>query len=86
MPVYARARRMAINVASVPELWNRSFSTDGISALIALAHRTSSSVEAPRWVPRVICWETASAMAVQVTTESYPSPIAWAIGQNMDSG
>jgi hypothetical protein len=39
---------MAINVASVPELWKRIFSTEGINALMALAQRTSSSVQAPR--------------------------------------
>ena len=54
---------MAINVASVPELWNRSFSMEGINALIARAQRSSSSVDAPRWVPRRICWETASAIS-----------------------
>ena len=39
-------------VASVPELTKRTFSTDGSSRVTRSARRTSSSVGAPKDVPR----------------------------------
>ena len=50
-PVQARAMRIAIIDASVPELWKRIRSTDGISAWTARAQAISCSVLAPSWVP-----------------------------------
>ena len=46
-PVQARAIRIAIIDASVPELWKRMRSTDGISACTARAQAISCSVLAP---------------------------------------
>ena len=43
--------RIAIIDASVPELWKRIRSTDGISAWTARAQAISCSVLAPSWVP-----------------------------------
>ncbi len=51
-PVAARARRTALIVASVPELTNRTMSTDGKVATTRSASRSSSSVGAPNVVPR----------------------------------
>ena len=44
--MYARAIRTAIIVASVPELWNRTFSEHGISSCTSWPHWISSSVDA----------------------------------------
>src|SRR6266540_5697640 len=51
-PVAARARRTALIVASVPELTNRTISTEGTIATTRSASRTSSDVGAPNDVPR----------------------------------
>ena len=48
----ARATRIALIAASVPELTNRSRSIDGISVATRCASRVSSSVGAPKLVPR----------------------------------
>ena len=49
--VKARARRMALMVASVPEFTRRTFSMDGTASAIISARMTSFSVEAPKLVP-----------------------------------
>ncbi len=46
-PVAPRARRMALMVASVPELTKRTISIDGTIFTTRSARRTSSSVGAP---------------------------------------
>ena len=51
-PVAARARRTALIVASVPELTNRTISTDGTIRATRSASRTSRAVGAPKEVPR----------------------------------
>ena len=51
-PVAPRARRTALIVASVPELTKRIISMDGTSFETFSASRTSSSVGAPKDVPR----------------------------------
>ena len=51
-PVAARASRTALIVASVPELTKRTISTDGTIRVTRSASRTSSSVGAPKDVPR----------------------------------
>ena len=50
--VAARATRTALIAASVPELTNRTRSIDGISVATRCASRVSSSVGAPKLVPR----------------------------------
>jgi len=50
--VAARATRTALIVASVPELTKRTRSIDGISIDTRCARRVSSSVGAPKLVPR----------------------------------
>jgi hypothetical protein len=50
--VAARATRIALIVASVPELTNRIRSIDGINMATRWASRVSSSVGAPKLVPR----------------------------------
>jgi hypothetical protein len=51
-PVAARATRTALIAASVPELTNRTRSSDGISARTRSARSTSSGLGAPKLVPR----------------------------------
>jgi hypothetical protein len=48
-PVYARAKRSALMVASVPELTMRTISTDGIRSDTSLAILVSSSVGTRSW-------------------------------------
>ena len=48
----ARATRAALIAASVPELTKRTRSIDGISIATRRASRVSSSVGAPKLVPR----------------------------------
>jgi hypothetical protein len=50
--VAARATRTALIAASVPELTKRTRSIDGISIVTRRARRVSSSVGAPKLVPR----------------------------------
>jgi hypothetical protein len=57
-PVYARARRMACIVASVPETVIRTLSTQPVSSLTSSARRTSSSVVNEKVVPRRMRWLT----------------------------
>jgi hypothetical protein len=61
--VAARATRRALIAASVPELTNRTRSIDGISIATRCASRVSSSVGAPKLVPR---------LAVRSRTRSSP--------------
>ena len=49
--VYARANRMALIVASVPELTILTISIEGISSVINLANFISISVGAPKLGP-----------------------------------
>ena len=51
-PVKPRARRMALIVASVPELTSRTFSIEGTASMINSASSLSASVGAPKLVPR----------------------------------
>ena len=51
-PVAARASRTADIAASVPELTKRTSSIDGIASLTAEASSISSTVGAPKLVPR----------------------------------
>ena len=51
-PEYPRARRMALMVASVPELTMRTISMDGTAEMIISASRISPRVGAPKLVPR----------------------------------
>ena len=55
-----RASRSALMVASVPEETMRTMSIDGTASTTAFAMRTSSSVGAPKLVPRPSCARTAS--------------------------
>jgi hypothetical protein len=50
--VNARARRMTLIAASVPELTNRTRSMDGISARTRSPSSCSSALGAPKLVPR----------------------------------
>ena len=50
-PVAARATRTALIAASVPELTNRTRSSDGISARTFSPSATSSGLGAPKLVP-----------------------------------
>ena len=59
-PVYARARRMADMVASVPELTMRTISMEGTSSQTSLASATSAPVGAPKLVPLAAASCTAS--------------------------
>jgi hypothetical protein len=43
LPVYARARRIAMCEASVPDAVKRTFSAHGVSSHTSSAQRTSSS-------------------------------------------
>ena len=58
----ARARRIALIVASVPDEVMRSISTDGIRRAISSASSTSPAVGAPNVVPR-----SAAAMIAAIT-------------------
>ena len=58
-----RARRTALIVASVPELTNRTISTDGKVAVTRSANLTSSSVGAPNVVPRAAASPMAASTA-----------------------
>ena len=49
--VYARARRIADIVASVPELTKRTFCMEGTAASTNSARSASDGVEAPKLVP-----------------------------------
>ena len=49
--MYPRARRMALIVASVPELTSRTFSIDGTASMTRSASSLSASVGAPKLVP-----------------------------------
>ena len=60
LPVKARASRTAIRVASVPEEVKRTRSAEGTSFRTHSAQAISVSWLAPKWVPRSICWLTAS--------------------------
>ncbi len=50
-PVKPRARRIALMVASVPELTKRTSSMDGMSSMTRRASRVSNSVGAPKLKP-----------------------------------
>ena len=50
-PVKPRARRIALIVASVPELTKRTSSIEGMSSMTRRASRVSSSVGAPKLKP-----------------------------------
>ena len=67
-PVAARARRMALIVASVPLLTNRTISTDGSAEQISDASWVSDSVGNPKLVPRPIAFDSAA------TTRSLACP------------
>jgi hypothetical protein len=67
-PVYARASRRALIVASVPELTIRTFSTDGTIRAIASAILTSAPVGAPKLVPEAAAFRSA------VTIRGWPWP------------
>ena len=74
--MYARAMRMARCVASVPDMVKRTSSAQGTSLFTSSAHRTSSSWQAPTWVPRAICSCTARTTAGwQWPRKSAPWPI-----------
>ena len=62
-PVAARARRIALIVASVPEFTIRTISAPGTRAAISAAISTSASVGAPKLVPRAAAAVTASITA-----------------------
>jgi hypothetical protein len=51
LPVNARARRIALMAASVPELTKRIISIEGIAPQIIAASLVSNSVAAPKLVP-----------------------------------
>ncbi len=51
MPVYPRARRTALMVASVPEFTKRTFSTEGTASTTISARSISRGVGAPKLVP-----------------------------------
>ncbi len=59
----ARARRIALIAASVPEETIRTISTAGTRAAISSASRTSPGVGAPKLVPSVAAEATASTTA-----------------------
>ena len=67
-PVYPRARRMALIVASVPELTSRTFSIDGMASTISSASSFSATVGAPKLVPRC------RAASMAATTAGWPWP------------
>ena len=67
-PVKPRATRRALIVASVPELTMRTSSTDGSASQMRRASSLSSSVGAPKLVPRSTCaWS-------RPTTSGWPQP------------
>jgi len=61
--VAALATRTALMAASVPELTNRTRSIDGISIATRCANRVSSSVGAPKLVPRDAACDSAFSKA-----------------------
>jgi hypothetical protein len=66
--VAARARRIALIAASVPEEVIRSIGTAGIRAATSSARSTSSSVGAPYVVPRA----AARAIAARICGWAWP--------------
>jgi hypothetical protein len=62
-PVAARARRIALMQASVPELTRRTCSTLGTWRMISSASSTSRSVGAPKLKPSRAARSTASSTA-----------------------
>ena len=62
-PVTARASRIALIVASVPDEVMRSMSTAGIRVLTSSASSTSPAVGAPKVVPSAAASVTASSTA-----------------------
>ena len=72
-PVVQRALRNGIDV--ILRSLTLAMRRERIKAWMALAQRISSSVDAPRWVPRSICLDTASAMAGwECPSKSAPCP------------
>ncbi|CFN67672.1 Uncharacterised protein [Bordetella pertussis] len=67
-PVAPRARRMAVMVASVPELTRRTCSSDGRRAISISASSTSASVGAPNDRP----WTAASCTARTTSGWAWP--------------
>jgi hypothetical protein len=67
-PVAARARRIALIVASVPLFTNRTISTDGTAPVTTAASCASYSVGIPKLVPRPIAFDNAA------TTRSFACP------------
>ena len=61
--VYARARRAASSVASVPEEVKRTFSAEGMSCTTRRAQSASNAWLPPRWVPLPTCSATAAVTA-----------------------
>jgi hypothetical protein len=61
--VYARARRIADMVASVPELTKRTFCMCGKAEITSSARSASAGVEAPKLVPLRAAEITASITA-----------------------
>ena len=64
----ARASRIALIEASVPDEVIRSMSTDGMRAVTASASSTSPAVGAPKDVP----WAAASATASRIAGCAWP--------------
>ena len=62
-PLAARARRRASIVASVPDEVKRTRSTEATMAAIRSAQSISSSLPAPKWVPRSTWARTAPTTA-----------------------
>ena len=62
-PVAARARRIALIDASVPDEVMRSISTPGTRRLTSSARSTSPGVGAPKLVPRCAAAVTAATIA-----------------------
>ncbi len=60
LPVWARARRLAYMLASVPVLVYLTISALGTISTMRSASSISSSWEKPMWVPLLICPSTAS--------------------------
>ena len=67
--VNARARRIALIAASVPEETSRTISTDGTASTISAASSTSRSVGAPKLVPS----RAASVTASTVSGSAWPN-------------
>jgi len=62
-PLYARARRKALMVASVPEFTKRTISIEGTASMTSLASSFSASVGAPKLNPPRAARTTASTTA-----------------------